>query len=706
MTSRLRIAASLAAVILMPPSANATTREVKYHQLKEFKVGRLVFTNVDVSLVAVKQELDPSGAEEVPILQFSSGHVTVKNLSGDADVLSGDIGDGTVADPAAFVRGTFHWRDARIDSAELAELKLRLKHVSVLTPLTGSKLTIPLSTVVFIKNDGQLSNDRSQLDLTVPTSQLKQAKVDWKGLAVQADLASTQAAEFIVGSPSSPEVRIANARYNSVPIEAQIDKPVIGILPDVKIISGTAHIDGLAVEFHDFKPILTAEHLSVDNPDLFVVSEDLPVVGSERVLATKLRIAGELNGDRIGTTENKTEVDSYIDTGDPDKIIEVLNLTGRLSPEVLLPTNNSSATFIRSTAAVKFLRGLADSPKQNKVTHLTVSGQNRIIDFVNSDVFDIGAHVAEKFVKDPNANPARVMCSIAIDLAAGKVAGSIVTSLIDLTYQSRGKLMITTWLTLGSEISPRFGVTGAHYVARVTNFLTETRTGKIVSKVAGEVVSPGDFVCDMLIGDRRPPDSLVTTLYRPQIMQSISNPPADWSDTAIRYSTLLDGVARIQLTPAEISVYNKVQADVTARSAFVTQVVQNREALDRHEEAARDQADKERSQRSAGVYEQIQKDREENREKAVVPLQQGAEEAQKIAQRQRAREAEEKQQQQQQQQQLQQTPYPNAQPGMGTSTGVGTTNANPPGSRNQKGCQQTGDNSAQCQTTTTPPKDR
>ena len=94
----------------------------------------------------------------------------------------------------------------------------------------------------------------------------------------------------------------------------------------------------------------------MDNPDLFVVSEDLPVVGSEKVVATKLRIAGELNGDRIGTTENKTEVDSYIDTGDSDKIIEVLNLTGRLSPEVLLPTNNSSATFIRSTAAVKFLR--------------------------------------------------------------------------------------------------------------------------------------------------------------------------------------------------------------------------------------------------------------------------------------------------------------------------------------------------------------
>ena len=167
---------------------------------------------------------------------------------------------------------------------------------------------------------------------------------------------------------------------------------------------------------------------------------------------------------------------------------------------------------------------------------------------------------AEQFVTNPNANPARVMCSIAVDLAAGKVAGSIVTSLIDLTYQSRGKLMITTWLTLGSEISPRFGVTGAHYVARVTNFLTETRTGKIVSKVAGEVVSPGDFVCDMLIGDRRPPDSLVTTLYRPPNY-------AIYFKSSRRlerhcYSVLYAAGRRCKnlVTSCRLSVYNKVRA--------------------------------------------------------------------------------------------------------------------------------------------------
>jgi hypothetical protein len=686
MISSLRITATLAAIVLVSMSATPIAREAKYHKLRELTVGRLAFTNVTVSLVAVKQDLDPAGAEEVPILQFNSGHVAVRNLSGDRDVLSGDIADGTVADPAALARGTFHWKEGRIDSAELSELKLRLKHVSVSTPLVGVELTIPPSTVVFIKNDAKLSRDSSQLDLTVPASELKQTKVEWKDLAFQANLLSTQAAEYKVGMASAPEVLIANARYHSPPIQTTVEKPVTDILPNVKIKSGAVKIDGFAVEFQNFKPNLTAEQVTIDNPDLFVVSEDLPVVGSARVVATNLRIAGEGSSDRIRARDSKTEIDSYTDVGDPDKIIEVLNLTGRLSPEVLLPTNNPAATFIRSTAAAKFFRGLAKAPDKTNVTHIKISGQHHIIDFVESEVFDVGAHLAYKLTRD--ANPPRVICSVAVDFYAGKVAGSIVASLIDLTYQSRGKMVIATWLTLGSKISPQYGVAGARYVARVSNFLTNTTTGKIVTKVAGEVVSPGDFVCDLLIGERRPPDNLLTELYTPQIMQSISNPPTDWSSTAIRYSTLLDGVARIQLTPNELSIYKKVQADEAKRSAFVTQVMENRETLERNEQPLKDQESRERSQRSSAAYYQNQEDKNTNRTNAEVPLRQGREEEQKIAKRQKEQEELAKQQQQQQQQQLQQTPSPGAQPGMSNGTTTGNSNSgNTTGNSNSGNCQ-------------------
>jgi hypothetical protein len=682
MISSLRITATLAAIVLVSMSATPIAREAKYHKLRELTVGRLAFTNVNVSLVAVKQDLDPAGAEEVPILQFNSGHVAVRNLSGDGDLLSGDIADGTVADPAAFARGTFHWNEGRIDSAELSELKLRLKHVSVSTPLVGAELTIPPSTVVFIKNDDKLSKDNSQLDLTVSASELKQTKVEWKELAFQANLSSTQAAEYKVGMASAPEVVIANARYHSPPIQTTVQKPVTDILPNVKIKGGAVKINGFAAEFQNFKPNLTAEKLTIDNPDLFVVSEDLPVVGSARVVATNLRIAGESSSDRIRARDSKTEIDSYTDVGDPDKIIEVLNLTGRLSPEVLVPTNNPAATFIRSSAAAKFFRELAKTPEPTNVTHIKISGQNHIIDFVESDVFDVGTHLAYKFTKD--ANPPRVICSVAVDFYTGKVAGSIVTSLIDLTYQSRGKIMLATWLNLGSEISPEYGVAGARYVARVTNFLTNTKTGKIVTKVVGEVVSPGDFVCDLLIGERRPPDNLITELYTPQIMQSISSPPTDWSTTAIRYSTLLDGVARIQLTPKELLIYKKVQADEMERSAFVREVMENREALTRNQQplVAKEAREWEQRRGAAGV--KNREDEDTNRSNAQVPLRQGREEAQKAAQRKKEQEEAVKQQQQQQ---LQQTPSPSAQPGMSNGTSNGKGNGTTAGNSNPGNCQ-------------------
>jgi hypothetical protein len=251
MISNLPITAALAAIMLMSMSANPVAREVKYHQLKELTVGRLVFTNVNVSLIAVKQDLDAAGAEEVPILQFNSGHVAVNNLSGNGYVLSGDIADGTIPDPAALVRGNFHWKEGRIDSAELSELKLRLKHVSVSTPLAGVQVTVPPSTVVFIKNDDRLSQGNSQLDLTVPASELKQTNIEWKELAFQANLSSNQAAEYKVGMASAPEVLIANARYHSAPIRTTVQKPV-NLYPVYRGISQRTTITNGHIQFSVF----------------------------------------------------------------------------------------------------------------------------------------------------------------------------------------------------------------------------------------------------------------------------------------------------------------------------------------------------------------------------------------------------------------------------------------------------------------------
>lgn len=336
-----------------------------------------------------------------------------------------------------------------------------------------------------------------------------------------------------------------------------------------------------------------------------------------------------------------------------------------LSPDVLLPTNNPEARFIRSSAASAFYLGLNNSAARKNATNLKIMGQDHIIDFVESDVFDVGVDFAKKIVNDPNLP--KVLCSVAVDFYSGKIAGSIVMSLIDLAYQSRGSMTMTTWLVLSSKLSPEYGVAGAYYVARTTNFLTNTTTGKIVEKLAGHVVSPGDFVCDLLIGGPRVPDRVVTELYKPQIMQTISQPPMQWDRAAVRYSALLDGIAKIDLTPDELSVYNKIQESAAERSTFVREVIENRTVETNYQEKLNEQAAREYTQAEGAIGVRQAESRAANANKAQVPLQQGREEAQKQAQIKAQQDAAAKQQQQQQ---LESTPPPG---GTNTSNGNGQT---------------------------------
>ena len=70
-------------------------------------------------------------------------------------------------------------------------------------------------------------------------------------------------------------------------------------------------------------------------------------------------------------------------------------------------------------------------------------------------------------------------------------------------------------------------------------------------------------------------------------MQTISQPPMQWDRAAVRYSALLDGIAKIDLTPDELSVYNKIQESAAERSTFVREVIENRTVETNYQEAER-----------------------------------------------------------------------------------------------------------------------
>jgi hypothetical protein len=284
------------------------------------------------------------------------------------------------------------------------------------------------------------------------------------------------------------------------------------------------------------------------------------------VSATKLSNHASISPDSISSvTGEENSVDKYIVHADPDKVIEELNLNGRLHGDSLLPTGDPDLRFVTASAAASFYKQLKSSEDETHVTHITIQGQNKVVTKIIGDVL-------KKEIEHPDPNLPKVICSVGVDLAVGEGAVRVVTSLTNLVYQSRGAITLATYLNVSRKLNPVFGEASAYYVAKVTTFLTDTRTGEIVRTITDKI-DPGNMVCEVLLGGPRLPSDFATGLYKPQLMQSIASPPSDWDQVSVRYSALLDGVVKLHLTSEQQAKYREVKANSTSRAAFVTDVI-------------------------------------------------------------------------------------------------------------------------------------
>ena len=158
---RVSLMICLIAACLLPAHGNTASPEVsKYRQLHQLTIGRLTLSKVHVSLIAVKQKrMILKGSRKFRLRQLDQAHVVLKSSSGPSDFIfwrpRRGIGKN---DPAAVINGRFHWTEGQIDRAELSELKLRLKTISVVSPLSGAELVVSPTTTVLVKNDKPISN--------------------------------------------------------------------------------------------------------------------------------------------------------------------------------------------------------------------------------------------------------------------------------------------------------------------------------------------------------------------------------------------------------------------------------------------------------------------------------------------------------------------------------------------------------------------
>ena len=544
-------------------------RDQKYYQLHELKIGYLTLTNVRVSLAAVKPNLDVDGFEVVPVFHLDRAQIDVKG-SGNVSVFSGQLGEGSTEDPAGVIAGRFKWNGDQLEASEVTDLKFRIKQVAISASGLGSThILVPPTTTAFLTNRDPItsSTTSSELNLTIPRSELQVDSIVWRGISLSVPLKSNENSFLAIQASNSPQVQVVSAKFSANRVSQTVSSRLDDFLPDLSVISGQAEFEGLALTIDHGQASLTANLIALEKPELMVPSRNLKVAAAAGVVVTDAQNPADVSAGQIRTANAPSQITSLIVTGDPGRIIEQLNLSGHLTDDVLLPTGNPDVRFIRASAQTEFYKKLNQARAESKPTSLRITGSNHVVDKVEK--VDQAWDIITKIYNE-GTSP-KVICSLAVDAYIGAKAASAVKSLINVAYQSRAAVMLATWLNISTKINPEMAYGGAYHVARATNFLSEN--GKIIGAVAGKLVSPGNAVCDLLLGDGVPP-SVATGLYQPQIMQSIAQPPDNWDQIAVRYSALLDGLVRTKLTPEQENMYKAVEDSAAKRSEFLANILQ------------------------------------------------------------------------------------------------------------------------------------
>lgn len=554
------------------PSASNTGREQKYYNLKELSIGRLTLSNARVSLVGVKPKLDVDGFEDVPVLNLDRADISIKASDGTSAIMTAVLAEGSTVDPAGSLSGRFKWKGNQIDVCELTVLRLRVKQATLTADEFGHNLLIQPATTVFLNSTTPITSSaaNSTLSIIVPRSELKDSAIRWRGLSFPAQFKSEGNSTFSIELSSAAPIRVISALYSIATISQEISLPLDDFLPDAVLTSGTALLEKIKLAFDHAHPSLTVGRLTVQKPEMTIPSRNnLKVDAAEEALVTELRSDASIKDGQVTTSDGPLEFESFSVLGDPNRVIQSLNNSGHLTADTLLPTGNPDARFVRTSAQVAFYKGLSQGSSASQLTNIKISGSNHIIDKIDIGKVDLALDIAGKLAKDPSLP--KILCSVAVDGAAAKGAGRITTSLINLAYQSRSTITIATWLELSNKMSPELGSGGAYHLARVMNF--PQPNGAIVKVAASHVAPGGDPICEVLLAGPGVPPSVVTGLYKPQIMQSLSQQPNEWDNVSVRYAALLDGMVRVILTPQQAEIYHTVTNNVAARTAFLANIV-------------------------------------------------------------------------------------------------------------------------------------
>jgi hypothetical protein len=563
-------------------AADARAPKGKYYALHQLRIGALLITNVQIG---VDRSLKTEFANtEKAHLTLQRGVVHLRDLAQPEsanDLLRADIAEGVAQDPAGALSGSFTWASDQLTGCTLDSFRIRLKHVSINTPVYGGTVVLSPADRSFLNGRGTITSGPSAAEgyLTLSTfnSQLTEADINIGGAKFSPVIRSGPGAVGLFGfdiatgrlSIDRASFR-TNATTSNTPISAEL-------ISGEKVSASAMELEHLEVSFDNGSARLTASVARIQNPTMHLTAHaDKEVVAIQQYVVEGLSATTSSGGLATkGLIFDAITAKTTRLAPDPWGVINQLNSLNVFAPDVLLPTGNSDVRYISPSNLGRLYEAIAAAEPTNSITRVIIKQQNGLVTGVAWD--RVPVPVTDGMVEHWPC----VLLEQVTDYAAAAATMAMLTM---AAKTKPGAAVLGAYLTAWA-LSPVFGEPAALVAGYASKGLRHWATAPIVEKTVNGLLwgivpglgsipggMAGDY-CELFIS--RLPQTIVLNrpnyVLRPKLFESLAtNPDSFLADEFVaRYRLYLGTTVRATTVQHDFGS----QSDLSPQRAFLASVV-------------------------------------------------------------------------------------------------------------------------------------
>jgi hypothetical protein len=498
-----RICTALILILASCSVIRAEDQPHNYEKLHDIEVRGLSLRDIVVTAVSFPSPASDS-AHPIVRLLFTRGVLTVGCGTAAESCLSGALANGPKT--PSVIEGEFTWHEGKIQSLGLKELQLRVRGLSIKSPIAGGLLNTDPQFPVTLRNVGLLSfgsaGSSGVIDLLTSHCQINSAHVELANLSFSVSLTASAGAHF--------QLTLADGKAKPVGGDllgdratALVTAPVSTLFGQTVLQKGTVEIRGLRLGLKLGVASITS--LSVVTPSLTHANfPNLPIVAAAALRASQ--IDGQAIFDPMAIRIPTPTVKIWEVQTDPFEVMNRLNQHWVQDQDVLLPTGDPTLHYITLSALDSFYRQLARAEwDTSNLYRVYLKTNTDAMDGISSEIIPppsgqrLVANVANSL--DPPSRTPKI-CLI-FDGVVGSTVASITTTYLLGMVITQSMVVSTSYataLTVATILAPEFGAP-VFLAVYGTTYLMQAVAGTVL---ANHLTNGAKQYCEVLLGQGKP----------------------------------------------------------------------------------------------------------------------------------------------------------------------------------------------------------